>query len=163
MFRRLLNMATRTRKDSSTPLMSEIFTKVNNAKTKDKKIQVLRDYDNQGLRMVVKASFDPDIIWVLPAEDPPFIPNDSPAGEQHTYLISEAKKLYRFVKGGHDDLNQLKRESLFISLLESLQEEEAIVLLRAKNKELHKHYKGLSKEVVKEAFGWNDNYMLKDV
>jgi len=156
-------MATRTRQDQSTPLISEILRKVNNAKNKDQKIKVLRDYNNPGLRMVIKASFDPNIIWVLPVDDPPYIPNDSPAGEQHTWLISEAKKLYRFVQGGHDSLNQLKRESLFVTLLESLQEEEAKVLLRTKNKSLHKHYKGLSKEVVKEAFGWDDNFMLKDV
>ena len=156
-------MATRTRQDQSTPLISEIFKKINNAKNKDQKIKILQDYNNPGLRMVIKASFDPNIIWVLPADDPPYIPNDSPAGEQHLYLISEAKKLFRFIKGGQDNLNALKRESLFVSLLEALQEEEAKVLLHTKNKSLHKHYKGLSKEVVKEAFGWDDNFMLKDV
>ena len=156
-------MASRTAKDVGTPLLSEILKKVHNAKTKDKKIQILKDYNTPGLRMVLKSSFDPNIIWVLPAENPPYIPNDSPAGEEHVYLLSEAQKLYRFIKGGHDSLPSLKRESLFVTLLESLQEDEAVLLLHAKNKELHKHYKGLSKEVVKEAFGWNDDFMLKDV
>ena len=156
-------MASRTAKDVTTPLLSEILKKVHNAKTKEQKIKILQDYNTDGLRMVLKSSFDPNIIWVLPAENPPYIPNDSPAGEEHVYLVSEAKKLFRFIKGGHDSLNALKRESLFISLLESLQEEEAVLLLHAKNKELHKHYKGLSKEVVKEAFGWNENFNKKDV
>ena len=48
------------------PLISEILTMVNNAKVKEKKIEVLRKYDSPGLRMVMKASFDPKIVWRLP-------------------------------------------------------------------------------------------------
>ena len=44
-----------------TPLMSEVLTKVNNAKTKDKKIAVLKEHDTDALRMVIKSSFDPKL------------------------------------------------------------------------------------------------------
>jgi hypothetical protein len=48
---------------------------------------------------------------------------------------------------------------MFIQMLEGLHIAEAQLLIDAKDKKLHQVYKGLSKEVVKEAFGWNDNYV----
>ena len=59
---------------SSEPLLSEILTKVNNAKDKPKKISVLKENDSPHLRMVLKAAFDPKIEWDLPKGTPPFIP-----------------------------------------------------------------------------------------
>ena len=71
----------------------------------------------------------------------------------------ESKKLFRFIKGGDNTLPQFKRENMFIQMLEGLHESEAELLVNAKDKKLHQVYKGLSKEVVKEAFGWNDNFI----
>jgi len=70
--------ATSSTDGSGVVLMSEVLTKVNNAKDKPKKIQVLRDYDNQPLRQVLKGAFDPKIEWDLPAGDPPYIANEAP-------------------------------------------------------------------------------------
>ena len=53
-------------KDTYTPLLSEVLKKVHNAKTKDKKILILQQYDCEPLRMVIKSSFDPNIKWVMP-------------------------------------------------------------------------------------------------
>ena len=36
------------------------------------------------------------------------------------------------------------------------------VLLGMKNKSLNKMYKGLTESVVKEAFGWNDSFMINE-
>ena len=79
---------------SNSLLFSEILDKVHKAKTKEAKVKILKDHDNQSLRMVIKSSFDPKIEWVLPVGDVPFKPNDAPAGTEHTRLASEAKKLY---------------------------------------------------------------------
>ena len=54
-------------------LFSEVLTKVNNAKDKAKKIEVLKQYDHPSLRMVLKGSFDPSIEWELPEGTPPFM------------------------------------------------------------------------------------------
>ena len=51
---------------------------------------------------------------------------------------------------------------MFVQLLEGLHESEAAVLVSAKDKKLHQMYKGLSAPVVKEAFNWNDEYMIDD-
>jgi len=141
------------------PLIHEILTMVNNAKDKPKKIKVLQKYDSEGLRMLIKSSFDPKIVWRLPKGDVPFMKNDAPEGTQHTRLEQEAKKLFHYIKGGNDRLNQMKCEQMFVQLLEGLQENEAEVVILAKDKILHQKYKGLSQQVVKEAFSWDDDYL----
>jgi len=144
-----------------TPLISEILTKVNNAKVKEKKIKVLKEHDSQALRMIIKSSFDPKIQWLLPEGLVPFKPNEAPEGTEHTLLSQEAKKLFHFIKGGNDKLPGFKRENMFIQMLEGLHKSEADVLIKAKDKKLHQVYKGLSAAVVKEAFNWNDEFTTK--
>ena len=142
-----------------TPLLSEVLKKVHNAKTKAKKIELLKEHDTDALRMVIKGSFDPNIEWLIPEGNVPYEKNDSPEGTEHTVLAMESKKLFRFIKGGDSTLPQFKRENMFIQMLEGLHFTEAQLLIDTKDKKLHQVYKGLSKEVVKEAFGWNDNFI----
>ena len=140
-------------------LMSEILTKVNNAKDKPKKIAVLQQNASAPLKQVLKGAFDSNIVWDLPAGDPPFIANEAPIGTEHGLLRNEAKRLWHFVKGADNDLTKTQKETMFIQILEGLHADEAKVLLGMKNKSLNKTYKGLTESVVKEAFGWNDNFM----
>ena len=145
-----------------TPLFSEVLQKVGKLKTKKQKVDFLRQNNTDALRMVVKSSFDPKIIWQLPAGAVPFSPNDAPEGTEHTILAAEARKLHNFIQGGNNALNLNKREMMFVQMLEGLHRDEANLLVAAKDKLLHKTYKGLSSAVVKEAFNWDDNYMLKE-
>ena len=145
-----------------TPLFSEILDKVAKLKTKKQKVEFLRQHNTDALRMILKSSFDPKIVWQLPEGEVPFSPNDAPEGTEHTVLAMEARKLYNFIQGGNNALTQNKREMMFVQLLEGLQQTEAYMLVDAKDKILHKSYKGLSSAVVKEAFNWDDNYMLVD-
>ena len=140
-------------------LVHEIFTKINNAKDKPKKIEVLKQYDNSAIRQLLKAAFDPKIQWDLPEGDPPFIKNEAPAGTEHTSLISEARRLYHFIVGGNNSINKLKKETMFVQMLEGLQEKDAEVLLLIKNKKLNTVYKGLTASMVKETFNWNDDFI----
>ena len=140
-------------------LISEILDKVSKLKTKKEKVAWLKDQNTDGLRVVIKSSFDPKIKWLLPEGDVPFRRNDAPAGTEHTDLHMESRKLYHFIEGGNYDITQTKRETLFLQILEGLQEEDADVLVAAKEKSLHRKFKGLSDNVVKEAFDWDDEYM----
>ena len=140
-------------------LISEIFTKINNAKDKPKKIEVLRQYDSPAMRMILKGAFDPKIEWELPEGTPPYIENEAPAGTEHTYLEVEARRLYNFAKGGNNTINKIRKETLFIQMLEGLHASEAKVLIDVKNKSLNKTYKGLTSDMVKEAFGWNTDFV----
>ena len=147
---------------SYTPLFSEILQKAGKLKTKKQKIDYLREQSTPALRMVIKSSFDPKINWQLPEGEVPYSPNEAPEGTEHTVLAQESKKLYNFIQGGNNVLPQNKRESMFVQMLEGLHKNEAEVIIAAKDKILHKIYKGLSASVVKEAFNWDDNYMIND-
>ena len=137
----------------------EILTKVNNAKDKPKKIEVLRRYDTNELRMLMKGAFDPRLEWLMPEGKPPYKPNEAPIGTEHTWLKQEVKRMFHFLKGGNPQLSQMKRDTMFIQMLEGLCDEEANLLIQVKDKELNKHYKGLTANLVKEAFNWNDDFM----
>ena len=139
-------------------LYHEVLTKVNNAKDKPKKIAVLKEHDTPGLRRIIKGSFDPNITWDLPEGAPPFIANEAPEGTEHSLLENESKKFWHFVTGADTSTSKTRKETLFVQILEALHKGEAEVAVRMKDKELHKHYKGLSAAVVKEAFSWNDEY-----
>ena len=139
-------------------LMHEVLTKVNNAKDKPKKIAVLRENDTPGLRRIIKGSFDPNITWDLPEGSPPFIANEAPEGTEHSLLENESKKFWHFVTGADVATSKTRKETMFVQILEALSKGEAEVSIAMKDKELHKKYKGLSQAVVKEAFGWNDEY-----
>jgi len=144
------------------PLMSEIAMKINNAKDKPRKLKVLKDHDSISLRQVLKGAFDPKIEWLLPKGDVPFTENDAPVGTEHTILQQEAKRLYMFTKGGDGSLTQNKRETLFVQMLEGLSAEEAEFLVAVVNKKINNKYKGFTGNLVKEAFGWDDNFMKKE-
>jgi hypothetical protein len=144
---------------SGAPLVNEIFTQINNAKDKPKKIEILKKYDSPAIRQLLKAAFDPNIQWDLPEGVPPYIANEAPAGTEHTSLLSAARKLYHFVVGGNNTINKLKKETMFIQVLEGLQQKDAEVLIAIKNKNLNNIYKGLTAQMVKETFNWDDNFV----
>ena len=143
-----------------TPLLSEVLTKVNNAKTKAQKVKILKEHDCLPLRQILIWAFDPNVESALPEGRPPFIENDAPEGTEHTTLRKEGDKLYYYVKGGMDSLQSMRREQMFVQLLEGLHKDEAELLCNVKDKRLHQVYKGLSKEVVKEGLGLDDNFKV---
>ena len=142
------------------PLFSEILDKVHKAKTKDKKIEILQQYKTDALKMFLKAAYDPKIEWVFPVGDVPYTPNDAPAGTEHTLLLQESKKLWRFIKGADNVTKKVQKENMFFQMLEGLHESEAKLLINAKDKKLHQIYKGLSSNVVREAFGWDEDFVV---
>jgi len=146
--------------DNYTPLFSEILTRLGKIKSKKDKVNFLKQHNTDALRQIIKSSFDPKIKWALPFGEVPFIPNEAPEGTEHNVLSYEARKLYHYIEGGNPQLSQNKREIMFVQLLEGLHPAEAEIVVAAKDKVLHQKYKGLSANVVKEAFNWNDNYMV---
>ena len=148
---------------SGTLLFSEILDKVHKAKTKTQKINILREHNSEALRMIIKASFDPKIEWAVPEGTVPFKRNEAPAGTEHSVLSYESRKLWHFIKGADNQTGQFKKETMFIQMLEGLNENEADVLVAAKDKRLHQVYKGLSEPVVLEAFGWNEDFTIPEV
>ena len=143
-------------------LFSEVLTKVHGAKSKAQKIKILQEEDCSALRQICKWSFDPKIESELPSGTPPYIENDAPEGTEHMLLRTEGNTLWHFVKtngkSADPNLQSTVRERMFIRLLEGLHKDEAKLLCAVKEKSLHQVYKGLSSQVVSEAFGWNEDF-----
>ena len=139
------------RKLPNDALLSEILQKVSSAKTKKEKVELLQEYNNNGLRAVLIINFDESLKFLLPEGEVPFNPNDAPAGTEHTRLTHEHKGLYRFFKGGDSSLKGMKREQLYVQMLEGLHADEAELLVLACNEDLQSKYR-VTKQVVSEAF-----------
>ena len=143
-------------------LLSEILSKVHGAKTKAQKVKILQEEDCLALRQVCQWSFNPKIESELPNGTPPYIENEAPEGTEHMLLRTEGNTLWHFVKtngkSADPNLQSTLRERMFIRLLEGLHKDEAKLLCEVKEKNLHRVYKGLSTQVVLEAFGWNEDF-----
>ena len=140
-----------TTNSSARLLISEVLRKVSNAKTKQEKINLLRKHNSNALRQLLIINFDDSVVCELPEGDVPYTPNDAPVGTDHTRLEHEYRGLYRFFKGGAK-LPALKRESMFVQLLEGLSAEEAELLVLIKDGRLGDKYKRITKAVISEAF-----------
>ena len=133
------------------PFVNEILDYVSGQKSKIAKVEALKEYRNDALVSVLIWNFDETVVSMIPEGDVPFTPNDSPQGTDHTSLRREQRNLYHFVKGGNDALSKLRRESMFIQMLEGLHPNEARIIVLAKDGRLHEDY-AVTYEQVKEAY-----------
>jgi hypothetical protein len=138
------------------PLLTEVLEFVSKQRTKAKKVEALKEYDTDALRAILIWNYE--AVSMLPEGQVPYSPNEAPKGTEHQQLSTEYKRLYHFVKGGNDALKPLRRESMFIQLLEGLHEDEAALLCKVKDRRLEENYK-INLDIIKEAFpdikwGW---------
>ena len=133
------------------PFIHEILELVSEQRSKAKKIEILREYRDDSLTSVLIWNFDESVVSMIPEGEVPYNKNDVPVGTDHTSLRREYRQLYHFVKGGNDQLSSLRRESMFIQLLEGLHPEEADIICLVKDGQLHKKYK-LTREIVETAY-----------
>ena len=131
-------------------LMHEVLQKVSNAKTKKEKIKLLQEYNTNALRMLLIINFDDSVVSMLPPGNVPYTPNEAPEGTEHTILEKEARLLHHFFKGG-SNVSQVKREQMFVQMLEGLNAGEAEALIKAKDKQIGKRWK-ITKACVSEAY-----------
>ena len=68
-----------------------------------------------------------------------------------TSIRKEYTKFYNFLKGGNNGLSSLRRETMFINILEGLHPLEAEILILTKDKRLTDKYK-ITKEIVSAAY-----------
>ena len=104
----------------------------------------MRANDSFVLRVILQGAFDPKIVWLLPEGKPPYKPSE--LTDQENVLIRDARKIKYFIEGLHPNLNQLKRESMFIEMLESVAPKDAELLCSIKEKKLP--FKGITAEQV---------------
>ena len=115
-------------------------------------IDLLRQYDRPDFITVIRLNFDPNLSLDLPEGEPPFKKElDVPMGMSHTNLLKEVRRFYIWLDK-NTNLPKLKKESLFINLLEGLHWTEAEALILAKDRKLTKKYKTLKEDLIREAF-----------
>jgi len=129
----------------------ETLELVGKAKTREEKRQVLTDRDNFATRAFLQFNYHPDAKWLIPKGTPPYTPGQI-ADSTPNSLHFEVKKLDYYVDPSPHKLPMLKRESMFVELLERLDPNDAKFLLAVKDKKLS--YKGLSYKLVKDT--WPD-------
>ena len=145
---------TTTRKKATlppNPFLNEILDYVETQKTKAKKVQALQEYRDDSLTAILIWNFDDRVQSAIPDGVVPYKENEVPVGTDHTSLRREWKNLYHFIKGGNDELSSLRRETMFIQMLEGLHPEEAKIICLVKDKNLTQKYK-LTRDLVAEAF-----------
>lgn len=132
----------------SLPTVSSVLKEVDEKKTKKEKIEHLRYHrQNKVMIRLLKYVFDPKIKFALPEGTPPYKPSEF---EEPSALYREDRRLYLFIEGGNPDLNPVRREMLFIEVLETVHPDDAKLLLAVKDKTLP--YKSITEKLIKEAF-----------
>jgi hypothetical protein len=66
-------------------------------------------------------------------------------------IRKEYQRFYNFIRGGNDSLSSLRRETMFINILQGLHPFEAEIICLIKDKKLETKYK-ITKEIVSEAY-----------
>ena len=135
----------------SNPFMNEIFELVDEQKTDEKKIAILKEYECDIIKSLFIWNFDDSVISLLPPGSVPYKPNENPLGTDHSSLRREQRSLYNFVKGGNDQLSTIRRETIFIQMLEGLHPKEADIVIAVKDGNLEDMY-DIPYEVVEEAY-----------
>ena len=135
----------------SNPFMNEILELVDEQKTDEKKIAILKEYECDILKSLFIWNFDDSVISLLPPGTVPYKPNENPLGTDHSSLRREQRSLYNFVKGGNDQLSTIRRETIFIQMLEGLHPKEANIIIAVKDGNLEDMY-DVPFEVVEDAY-----------
>ncbi|MGA1500704.1 MAG: DUF6433 family protein [Ilumatobacteraceae bacterium] len=162
------------------PFVFEVLDLVSRQRSKQKKVQVLKKYEDISLKIILIWNFDESVISLLPEGDVPYSGFDDQnvysgtlstkiteevrkmhtngsfslgvSDQQgHTTIRRESKNFYHFVKGGNDGMNNIRRETMFINILEGLHPLEAEILCLCKDKKLSEKY-NITKDVVEEAY-----------
>ena len=162
------------------PFVFEVLDLVSKQRTQAKKIEVLKKYEAPSLKAILIWNFDLSLVSVLPEGEVPYSGYDEQNtysggvsakiseevramhaqgnfslgvsdGQGHTTIRREFKHFYRFIRGGDDRLNNLRRESMFINILEGLHPLEAEIVVLCKDKKLGEVYK-ITQDVVAQAY-----------
>ena len=162
------------------PFLFEVLDLVSKQKSNAKKVEVLVKYAEPCLKAILIWNFDESIISMLPEGPVPYSAFEdqtihsgnlstkiteevrkmhetgsfslgSSDKQGHTTIRKEYKNFYHFIKGGNDGLNNIRRESMFINLLQGLHPLEAEIICLVKDKKLADKYK-ITKELVSESY-----------
>ena len=129
-------------------LPHEVFEDFAKAKTRAEKVAILRSNESWALKDILKGSLDPKVKWHLPEGAPPYQPSSH--SEPMASILRENTKFRYFVKNNGIDISQMKREQIFIGVLEAVHPKDAELVISMINKK--SPVKGLTLKIAQEAF-----------
>ncbi len=161
-------------------LAFEVLDLVSKQPSAAKKVEALKKHEHVSLKMLFIWNFDESVVSVLPPGEVPFSSYEEQTTSSgtlskkidlatrkmyetgsfsigtsdqqgRTTIRRECKNFYHFIKGGNDAMNSIRRESMFINLLQGLHPLEAEILCLVKDKCLSDKYK-ITKEQVAQAY-----------
>ncbi len=159
------------------PFIFEILELVSKQRSNAKKVEILKEYEHDSLKAIFIWNFDETVTSLLPEGEVPYgdfkdqnvysgtlsenLSREAGGGESatvqdlegrgRTSLRKEYQNLYHYVQGGNNNLSSIRREMMFINLLQGLHPKEAEVVVLTKDKKLQTKYK-ITKEIVSEAY-----------
>ena len=162
------------------PLAFEVLDLVSKQRSAAKKVEALKKHEHVSLKMLFIWNFDESVVSVLPPGEVPFSSYEEQTTSSgtlskkidlatrkmyetgsfsigtsdqqgRTTIRRECKNFYHFIKGGNDAMNGIRRESMFINLLQGLHPLEAELLCLVKDKDLESKYK-ITKDIVSQAY-----------
>jgi hypothetical protein len=138
-------------------LPHEVFDLLEHTKKVDERVKILQDNGTGEIQTILQGAFHPNVIFDLPAGAPAYKADGGPAGQQQTPLHKHIPNLLKCVrgKGGLDEndrYTRLRRENIFLRLLEIAHEKDAEILIAMKDKKLSKLYPSLTASLVRKAF-----------
>ena len=161
------------------PFTFEVLNLIAKQRTNAKKVEILQKHGDASLKAVLIWNYDESLISALPEGDVPYASvgeqnsftgtmtekigdavtkmgelGSNSLGSQdqgRSSIRKEFKRFYNFISGGNDGLSSLRRETMFINVLQGLHPLEAEILILIKDKKLETKYK-IGFDNVKTAF-----------
>jgi hypothetical protein len=127
--------------------VSKVLQQINELKKKEDRVEALRANVHPTMKTILQYMFDPTIEFSLPEGAPPYKESKF---NQPKALLQETRRFYLLTKNGHPALKPLKREQIFIEILEFVDAEDAKLLIAMKDKK--SPYKNITKDLVSTAF-----------
>ena len=161
------------------PFAYEVLNAASKLRSNANKVEVLRRYGDPSLKAIFIWNFDETIETLLPEGEVPYgsnIEDENATGslsgkindavdkmgemgsnslgsqdQGQTTIRKEFQKFYNFLKGGNPGMSSLRRESMFINILQGLHPLEAEILILVKDGKLTDKYK-IDRDIVSEAY-----------
>jgi len=131
-------------------MISEILELAAKCESQEERSKFLKENYSIPLITILRGAFDDSVQWNLPKGEPPYRKDDAPKGYEPSNLYKQQRRFGYFVKGGKgESMSAVKREQLFISILESLHPNEAELVIAMKDKKLAGKYKGVTEKLIR--------------
>jgi len=145
-------MKEQTAKHNQVKLPHEVFVLVSEAKNIDDRAAILQQYSTFAIKTILQANYKSSVTFDLPEGAPPYSLQPDIAGMQYRHIEKAIFDLAYLVKGAKKQIGSVKRETVFIKLLETCHPADAKILIAMKDKKLQNLYPKLTEALVQKAF-----------